>query len=90
MYEIIYTNRLKKSLKRCSKRGLNRNQLQEVIEILQNNGSLPQTYKPHILLGRYVGVWECHLAFDLLLLWVLDESKHTIAFIDIGTHSDIF
>ncbi len=91
MYEIIYTNRFKKSLKKCDKRGvIDRQHLEDVIDILQNQGELPMTYRPHILSGNYAGIWECHVQSDLLMLWIQDTQKNTIEFIDIGTHSDLF
>ena len=35
MYQIDYTNRFKKDLKRCSKRGLDMKKIFEVIKLLQ-------------------------------------------------------
>jgi mRNA interferase YafQ len=54
-------------LKKCDKRGvIDRQHLEDVIDILQNQGELPMTYKPHILSGNYAGIWECHVQSDLL------------------------
>ena len=49
MYSIDFTNRFKKDLKRCQKRGLDINLVREVISILSEKGVLPAKYKPHKL-----------------------------------------
>ena len=48
-YTLTYTGQFKKDLKRCQKRGLDIELLHKVITLLQENGSLPAEYKPHIL-----------------------------------------
>jgi len=52
MYRIGFTSRFKKDFKRCKKRGLYISILEQAIEILRLNGSLPATYKPHKLTGE--------------------------------------
>lgn len=47
MYEIRVTNRFKKHIKICKKRGLNLDLLANVIDIMSVNGKLPAEYKPH-------------------------------------------
>ena len=54
-YTLIYTGQFKKDLKRCQKRGLDIELLHKVITLLQENGSLPAEYKPHILSGQFSG-----------------------------------
>lgn len=49
MYSIKYTNRFKKDVKRCNKRGLDLAELTSIIDILQEIGELPSEYKPHKL-----------------------------------------
>lgn len=48
MYSIEYSGQFKKSVKRCKKRGLDLAELQKVIRLLAEKGTLPQEYKPHI------------------------------------------
>lgn len=57
MYSIIYTGQFNKSLKLCVRRGLDATLLAKAVDILQKNGSLPDSYKPHKLKGKYVGCW---------------------------------
>lgn len=56
MYQIDYTNRFKKDLKRCSKRGLDMKKIFEVIKLLQQDGTLPVCYRPHRLVGDRAGL----------------------------------
>ncbi len=90
MYSIVYTNQFKKSLKRCVKRGLDVSLLTKAVNILQEKGTLPASYKPHQLKGRYVGCWECHLEPDWLLVWRQNDAVLELVFVDTGTHSDLF
>jgi len=53
LYSVEYTNRFKKDVKRCSKRGFNLEELSDVIDNLQRTGTLPTKYKPHKLKGDY-------------------------------------
>lgn len=90
MYRVEYTNRFKKDLKRCEKRGLKLRKLLNLIEVLANFGELPNTYRPHKLSGNKSGLWECHVQSDWLLVWEQDDELLTLLFLQTGTHSDIF
>lgn len=90
MYSIEYTGQFKKSLKSCKKRGLPMEELYQVISSLAERGKLSQKYKPHILSGKYAGIWECHVRPDWLLLWQQNDRELILLMLDTGTHSDIF
>lgn len=90
MYAIYTTNRFDKDVKRCKKRKLDLNFLQEVMTILEKNGALPQKYKPHKLQGKYKGCWECHIQPNWLLVWQQNDSELILLFTNTGTHSDLF
>ncbi len=90
MYSIEYSGQFKKSFKLCQKRGYSLELLQQAISILAEKGELPSQYKPHILSGKYAGIWECHIKPDWLLLWKQDNEKLTLLFLQTGTHSDLF
>ena len=90
MYELIYTGQFKKSLKKCVKRGLNIQDLIEVLDILQRTGELPSKYKPHKLSSDYQGRWECHIKPNWLLIWEQDDNSLKLILIDTGTHDDLF
>ena len=90
MYSIDYTNRFKKDLKRCQKRGLDIQLIQEAIGLLAATGSLPAKYRPHKLSGQFNGCWECHIEPDWLMTWEQNDMELTLLFLQTGTHSDLF
>ncbi|HPR59345.1 MAG TPA: type II toxin-antitoxin system YafQ family toxin [Prolixibacteraceae bacterium] len=89
-YEISYTNRFRKDLKKCSKRKLDLSKIIHAIDLLQKYGKLSPEYKPHQLKGNYSGLWECHLMPDWLMVWSQDDKKLTLLFMFTGSHSDLF
>jgi mRNA interferase YafQ len=90
MYSIRYTNRFKKDIKRCKKRGLDLSLLSAIIDQLQKTGELPSEYKPHKLKGNYSGLNECHVKPDWLLVWEQNNKELTLLFMYTGSHSDLF
>lgn len=89
-YEIIISNRFKKDLKRCHKRGLDMKLIYEAMSILANTGTLPMEYRPHKLTGMHAGQWECHIQPDWLMTWEQNDTQLTLLFLQTGTHSDLF
>ncbi len=90
MYSIDYTNRFKKDLKRCQKRGLDLQLILDVIALLKTTGTLPMSYRPHKLSGNRDGQWECHIEPDWLMIWEQNDMELTLLFLQTGTHSDLF
>ena len=89
-YSIQYTNKFKKDVKRCQKRGYDLDLLREAVDILSNTGTLPPKYKTHRLIGNYQGRLECHIQPDWLLVWIQNDKDRILLFTDTGTHSDLF
>ena len=89
-YQIQYSNRFKKALKQCAKRGVDIEKLREVIKLLETTGTLPPKYRPHKLSGRYENTWECHIESDWLLVWQQNDTELILLLIDTGTHADLF
>jgi len=90
MYSIEYSGQFKKSLKLAKKRGLPLESLYLVISILAEKGVLPQEYRPHLLSGKYSGIWECHIKPDWLLLWKQNDEELILLLLNTGSHSDLF
>ena len=90
MYSLRFTNRFKKDVKRCKRRGYNLSELEYAIETLQTTGKLPSKYKAHVLSGQYTGLWKCHIKPDWLLIWDQNEKELTLLSMATGTHSDLF
>ena len=53
MLKVKYSNLFKKDYKLMKKRGLDLKLLQEVVNMLANNKTLPDKYKDHYLVGEY-------------------------------------
>ena len=90
MYTIKYSHKFVKAVRKCVKRGLHIKSLQQAVTILEKSGTLPQQYRPHKLMGKYAGKWECHIQPDWLLIWEQNDTELILLFLDTGSHSDIF
>ena len=90
VYELAKTSQFKASLKRAKKRGLNISLLEEVIEKLRTDVPLEERFRNHELVGKYKGIWECHVQPDWLLLYLKDNDVLVLTLVDAVTHSDIF
>jgi len=64
--------------------------LHAVLALLEQYGQVPQKYLPHVLSGKYRGIWECHISPDWLLLYTRTDKVRLVRLVRTGTHSDIF
>lgn len=90
MYDLEYSGQFKKDLKLMNKRGVNLNDLRKVLDYLIIEGQVPISYKPHILSGKYKGVWECHINPDWLFVYDINNSIKLVRLVRTGSHSDLF
>lgn len=90
MYQLDYTNRFKRSLKLCQRRGYDLTKLYEAIKILARDGRLPERFRPHLLQGNRRGQWECHIQPDWLLVWEQYDDRLLLVMLDTGTYADLF
>ena len=90
MYSINYTNRFNKDLKRCKKRGLDIQLIQNAVALLASTGTLPVQYRPHKLINQKIETWECHIQPDWLLIWKQIGNELELLMLNTGTHSDVF
>ncbi len=90
MFELQQTNKFKKDVKLAKKRGLDMSLLDEIVTSLVLSGTVDSKFKPHVLKGKYSGLWECHVQPDWLLIWDQNEEINLISLIRTGTHSDLF
>lgn len=90
MYDLEYSGQFKKDLKLMNKRGVNLNDFRKVLDYLIIEGQVPISYKPHILSGKYKGVWECHINPDWLLIYDINNSIKLVRLVRTGSHSDLF
>ena len=90
MLKIRYYSTFKKDYKRIVKRGYDVRKINEVIELIANEITLPEKYKDHQLLGNYAGCRECHITPDWLLIYEIDHCELTLILIRTGSHSGLF
>ena len=89
MWILRYTGQFKKDLKRYQNHPLKISHLQTVLEYLKNTGTVPSSFDPHMLKGKYEGFMECHVENDFLLIWI-DEDSSEIRLARLGSHSELF
>lgn len=90
MYDIYFTNKMKKDVKRMKKRGKNINLLITVLELLSSGQRLPEQYRDHSLSGNKANFRECHIEPDWLLIYRIEKEKLILSAIETGSHSDLF
>ena len=90
MYQIVYTNRMKRDVRRAKKRGKNISKLVETLELLQSGESMPEQYHDHQLGGKLKDFRECHIEPDWLLIYQIFENVLILSAVATGTHSDLF
>lgn len=90
MRKLILTSQFKKDLKAIKKRGLDTSVLDSVVDMLLRDIKLPEQYHDHGLSGEYIGVRECQLKPDWLLLYTISGDKLILILQRTGSHSDLF
>lgn len=89
-YEIRTTKKFDRDYKRIKRRGYNVRLLEDVVDLLAKGESLPPKYRDHMLSGNYVGLRECHITPDWLLVYRKHEDALVLLLSRTGTHSDLF
>lgn len=89
-YRIAFTAQFKKDYRRMKRRGADDHALQTVIDLLAAGEPLPANYKDHLLSGNYVGLRECHIKPDWLLVYRKEADILVLTLMRTGTHSDLF
>lgn len=93
IYEIDYTKQFKKDYKKYRNNAKKIEKITNAIRLLEDGGvsNIPQSMKPHFLIGNYQGFLECHIEPDLLMIWLqYDEEKKKIVLVRLGSHSELF
>ena len=88
MRRLVYASRFARDLRRAQKRTLDLTALQKIISELQRDGCIDTRHRPHRLAGEWAGYYECHIAFDWLLIYSIDTK--TVTLWRTGTHDDLF
>ncbi len=90
IYEVIWTNKFKKSYKLCKKRGLPIQELKDVVEKLRKDETLDEKFHDHELSGQFIGTRELHIRPNWLLCYRKNQGILTLTLVDTGTHADLF
>lgn len=89
MLSVRTAARFRKSLKRVSKSGsFDRVALEKVINMLSRGEKLARNYQDHALTADMAGYIECHLEFDLLLVYTVEDNN--LVLVNIGSHPELF
>ncbi len=79
----------RKSLKKISRSGsFDRIGLEKIINILSRGEKLDRVYQDHALTGDMGDYRECHVEFDLLLIYKIEDG--IIVLVNIGSHPELF
>lgn len=89
-YEIKFTSKFKKDLKRAEKQKKNLDKLFEVIGILAQGEKLPEKFRDNELSGDYKNTRECHIEPDWLLIYEYFDDVLVLLLSRLGSHSELF
>jgi mRNA interferase YafQ len=64
------------------------NRIVEVLNMIYRQGVLPPKFKLHKLKGNYIGLMECHVKPDLLMIFSIEGNCVTL--FRLGSHSELF
>ena len=90
MLDLVMTRKFEHDLRIMSKRGYNLGTLKAVIKRLCAEEELEPKYRVHKLIGKYKGLYECHVEPDWLLIYGIDNRQCILVAAHTGTHSDLF
>lgn len=83
-----FTRQFKKDFKKYRHQQKVIDELNNVLEILVNEKSMPEKYQDHSLMGDYKGSRECHVKPDVLLIYNITSNILTLQ--RLGSHSELF
>ena len=91
-YDVVYSTKFKKALKKLIKQGKDINELFDIIDKLANDEKLNMKYKNHSLVNDkyYKDCNECHINPDWVLIYRYNKDKLLLLLIDTGSHSELF
>ena len=88
MRRIAQRKQFKDDVRRQKRAGKDIEDLIAAVEVLAEDGALPEAYRAHKLRGEWAGVWECHIEPDWLLVYLVSDDEVTL--VRTGSHSDLF
>jgi len=89
-YEVKFTSRFKKDLKNIQKQNFDMERFWDAIGMLADGIPLPDEFHDHKLIGNYIGVRECHIRPDWLLIYKTNENILVLELLRTGSHSNLY
>ena len=90
MYEIQFTTKMKRDVKRMKKRGKDIAKLTAVLSTLAEGIPLSKQNRDHQLTGNMSDFRECHIEPDWLLIYQIHNDMLILTATGTGSHSDLF
>ena len=90
MYKVFYSKKYRKKIKLMKKRGYDLSEIENVINKLRRGEDLDWKYRDHQLEGNKIGLRECHIKPNWLLIYRKQADLLIITLLDTGTHEDVF
>lgn len=90
MLKIMFTNRMKRDVKRMKRRDKDIEKLTLVLDALARQQPLPERCRDHALTGSLADFRECHVEPDWLLMYQVFEDVLILSATATGTHADLF
>ncbi|OGG39907.1 hypothetical protein A2118_00810 [Candidatus Kaiserbacteria bacterium GWA2_50_9] len=91
IYHVSLSASARKRLKKLRYSGnFNTEVFHRILRCLENGEPLPERTKDHQLHGEFANYRECHLGFNLLLLYKRNDEARVVTISDIGTHGELF
>jgi len=87
---IKYVSQFKRDLKRYQHQHSILYDLNLIFKIVLAEQVLPQKYLDHALSGDYMGMRECHVRPDVLLIYWIDDKNKRLVAERFGSHAELF
>ena len=84
----VDSSSFRRDVARMKKRNKDMTKLRELVLLLASGTPLPPKYKDHALLGKLSGYRGCHLEFDWVLIYKIQDTD--LVLYRTGTHGDVF
>jgi mRNA interferase YafQ len=89
MYNVVYTTRIKRDMKRLKKQGKDINEVVRTLKLLATGEPMPAQYRDHALHGELEGFREYHLEGDWLVVYQIDKGELILLAVASGSHAQI-
>ncbi len=91
IYHVALSSSARRYLKRLRYSGtFNPPVFNTILQCFEHGKALPEKFKDHQLHGEFAHLRECHLGFNLLLIYKRNDDAKIITISDIGTHGELF